>query len=474
MKSLRIFWTLTLFPLSLPAHSGLHHYEVASADPDRIFLSFHGDPATTRAVTWRTDPTIAEAYAQIAIADAAPRFDRHADTLKAVTEAVNPSIASNNTLGRVHFHSVIFKNLQPDTLYAYRVGSPDHWSEWIQFRTAKSTPEPFQFTYFGDAQNDVLSHWSRVIRTAYTIAPDSAFNLHAGDLVNRAHRDLHWAEWFKAGGWIHAKRTGIPVTGNHEYDELVQTARDDERILSMLWRPQFTLPVESSLPESLHESVYTVDYQGVRIIVLNSEVVDEAKEADAVEVAAQSEYLRKQLSDPKPHWRIVTFHHPVFSPGGDRDNPRIRGSWKPILDEYGADLVLQGHDHTYARGQVPVRNTSGFIEGTFQTLYVTSVSGPKMYDIKKGKLESYANTGYEPQRIAENTQFFQVIEIEDNRLTYSAYTATGELYDRAIIEKDLATGEKKLRQMAPDVSRRTHENTEPYQRHPDPVKLPEN
>ena len=460
---------MVLLPLALLSHSGLHHYEIASADPDRIFLSFHGDPATARAVTWRTDPTVTTAYAQIAVADAAPRFDRHAVTLEAKTESVNPSIASNNTLGRVHFHSVTFQDLQPDTLYAYRVGSPDHWSEWIQFRTAHSTPEPFQFTYFGDAQNDVLSHWSRVLRTAYTIAPESAFNLHAGDLVNRAHKDLHWAEWFKAGGWIHAKRTGIPVTGNHEYDELDQTAEDGEKILSQMWRPQFTLPVEASLPESLHESVYTVDYQGVRIIVLNSEVVDEAEGAKAVEVQAQTEYLKKQLSDPEPRWQIVTFHHPVFSPGGDRDNPRIRGAWKPILDKYGADLVLQGHDHTYARGQVPVRSGSGYQDNTFETMYVTSVSGPKMYDIQEGKLENYASAGYSPDRIAENTQFFQVIDIADNRLTYSAYTATGELYDQAIIEKDLETGEKKLHQQISNVPRRTHENTEPYQRHPDPV-----
>lgn len=469
LKSCSFLSAIVLLPLSLLSHSGLHHYEIASADPDRIFLSFHGDPATARAVTWRTDPTMTTAYAQIAVADAAPRFDRHAETIKAKTEAVNPSIASNNTLGRVHFHSVTFQDLQPDTLYAYRVGGPDHWSEWIQFRTAHTTPEPFQFTYFGDAQNDVLSHWSRVIRTAYTIAPNSVFNLHAGDLVNRAHKDLHWAEWFKAGGWIHAKQTGIPVVGNHEYDELDQTAKDSEKLLSLLWRPQFTLPIESSLPESLHETVYTVDYQGVRIIVLNSEIMDDPEEEDAMKIQAQTEYLRKQLSDPEPRWRIVTFHRPVFSPGGDRDNPNIRGTWKPILDEYGADLVLQGHDHTYARGQVPVRSGSGYQDNTFETMYVTSVSGPKMYDIQEGKLENYASAGYTPDRTAENTQFFQVIDIEDNRLTYSAYTATGELYDQAIIEKNFETGKKTLLQQIPDVPRRTHENTETYQRHPDPV-----
>ena len=49
-------------------HDGLHHWEIPSKDPDRIILTFNGDPSTTRAVTWRTDSSIKKAEAQIAIA----------------------------------------------------------------------------------------------------------------------------------------------------------------------------------------------------------------------------------------------------------------------------------------------------------------------------------------------------------------------------------------------------------------------
>ena len=35
-------------------HDGLHHWEIPSKDPDRIILTFNGDPSTKRAVTWRT------------------------------------------------------------------------------------------------------------------------------------------------------------------------------------------------------------------------------------------------------------------------------------------------------------------------------------------------------------------------------------------------------------------------------------
>jgi hypothetical protein len=41
-------------------------------------------------------------------------------------------------------------------------------------------------------------------------------------------------------------------------------------------------------------------------------------------------------------------------------------------------------------------------------------------------------------------QFFQVITIDQDKLTYVAYTATGDEYDRAEIVKDFETGEKKI------------------------------
>jgi hypothetical protein len=54
------------------------------------------------------------------------------------------------------------------------------------------------------------------------------------------------------------------------------------------------------------------------------------------------------------------------------------------------------------------------------TVYVVSVSGPKMYDVSNDPWM---------QRKARNTQLFQVITIEGNKLQYEAYTAHGELYD---------------------------------------------
>ena len=60
------------------------------------------------------------------------------------------------------------------------------------------------------------------------------------------------------------------------------------------------------------------------------------------------------------------------------------------------------------------------------TVYVVSVSGPKMYPITKG---NYA------KRVAENTQLYQIIHVDDLELRYEAYEATGDLYDTFTLRK---------------------------------------
>lgn len=408
---------------------GRHHWEIPSKDPDRIILTFVGDPATSRAVTWRTDDTVPQSIAQIAVATKNSDFAKSATTLKAKLEPFDPGVFKGNAPIKVHYHSVQFKNLKPDTLYAYRVGSgKNDFSEWLHFRTAKPEYAKTQFVYFGDAQNNILSHWSRLIRQAYQTAPNASFAIHAGDLVDVSHKDQQWAEWFKAGGFIHRQWTTIPVVGNHEFRPLADKQPSQ---LSIHWKPQFTLPVDENLSKDLQETVYTVDYQDIRIVVLNSNrKLDE-----------QSEYLRGQFKDCDAKWKIVTCHHSIFSPAKQRDFEHGRKRWKPILDELGVDLVLNGHDHTYARGHVLIE-TGEDKQKNLGAVYVTSVSGPKQYSSNKEKIESYKKDNYQADHLDSNTQFFQVITMEGNTLNYEAYNVLGERSDSFRITKDFETCKK--------------------------------
>ncbi|RCS49176.1 metallophosphoesterase [Bremerella cremea] len=408
------------------AHDGHEHavkvepaaYYAPTAMPDRIILTWTGDPATSQAVTWRTSTDVAEAYAEIAVADGSPKFDEKAKQVVAQTQPLETDINTAN------FHTVEFQDLQPGTKYAYRVGHGENWSEWFQFSTPRENEDKFSFIYFGDAQNDIRSKWSRVIREAYSDAPKAAFMLHAGDLINHAENDAEWGEWFGAGSFLNAMIPSVPVPGNHEQAK----QENGERRLTHHWRPSFALPENG--PAGMEETCYTLSFGNMLIVAMNS----------SEDLEVQAKWLTKVLQDNDKPWVVCTFHHPVYSTGKGRDNEKLRNTWKPIFDKYKVDLVLQGHDHTYGRtgletplvsseeGKQEKNIPTGVnnFDGKTGTVYVVSVSGPKMYSLAP---EPFMNS------TAANTQLYQIISVDGNTLTYEARTAVGEIYDSFTLKK---------------------------------------
>ncbi|MBN7817112.1 purple acid phosphatase family protein [Algoriphagus pacificus] len=385
--------------------------------PDRIILNFGQKPSHEINITWRTSTEVTEGFVEIAKATGDPKFWQNGKTIKAKTELLDAENIQTAEV-KANYHSLEIKDLSPATIYGYRVGDGERWSEWFQFETAsEDLNEEFSFLYVGDAQNYILELWSRLIREGFKTAPDAKFFIHAGDLINSAHREQEWHEWFTAGGFIHSMIPSVPTPGNHEYrakDSLEAAAK--ERSLSIQWNPQFTLPQNG--PKGLEETVYYMDYQDARIIALNSN-----RDLDI-----QAEWLENLLKNTKQKWIIVTYHHPIYSASSGRDNPTLREIWKPIFDKYHVDLALQGHDHSYARGRVsPGENILEGVNLRDQTgtVYVVSVSGGKMYEVGG----DWTELGATKDRSGENTQLFQVITVKGDHLLFESYTAIGELYD---------------------------------------------
>ena len=85
-----------------------------------------------------------------------------------------------------------------------------------------------------------------------------------------------------------------------------------------------------------------------RLIALDSNV-------DGSVLQSQYEWLERlftseaQASVPTPGCLLVMWHAPLYSSGMHRGSgDRMRPFWK-LLDRYGADLVLSGHEHFYER-----------------------------------------------------------------------------------------------------------------------------
>lgn len=381
-------------------------------EPDRVILNLTETPGTSLAVNWRSDTSIAEGFVEYAVATSGPEFS---ELVTRISARLEPLTTKHLEEPRVdaHYFSATITGLMPAEKYVYRVGTDGAWSEWYQVQMPDTEGEKLSFIYFGDAQNDLKSMWSRVIREAYKTIPTVDFMLHAGDLINRHDRDLEWGEWFYAGSFIHATVPSVMTPGNHEYGKGV--------ILSPQWRPQFNLPLNG--PTGLEETCYVVNYPNLKVISLDAEQIDESP----FFLNKQARWLDSVLTNDPRKWTAITFHYPVFSTKPNRDNEKLRERFKPIFDKHKVDIVLQGHDHAYGRGMVNNVPTGYSVnDKTSGTMYVVSVSGPKMYDISNDPWMD---------RKARNTQLFQIITIEKDVLSFQSFTATGELYDAFDLEK---------------------------------------
>lgn len=412
-----------LFNIDAAAQTG-ENKKIDSSQPDRIVLTWAGNPSETQSVTWRTTQYITKPVAQLTTADPSPNLEKGSNTFRATTQRVQEEGKEP-----VFYHSVTFSDLTPGTLYAYRVGGESgKWSAWNQFRTADPTSDSFSFIYLGDVQNNIRSLGSRTIRESYAQAPRSSFMLFAGDLVNDGHNDTQWEEWFDALGWIFSTMPIVPITGNHEYD-LLYTG-DTNKILSRFWEPQFELPENG--PENLKESAYYLDYNNMRLIVLNSTIALRSKQ----ELDRQTQWLRRVLSMNTQKWTIVSYHHSLFSArdGNHGDYPELRSVWHPIFKKYQVDLVLQGHDHIYGRSHKKHYRYVSSNKTDAEPVYVVSVAGPKMYGIIPA--ERWMD------RAAVNTQLYQIIEVSDDTLSFRAYTVDRQLYDSFDLIKEPAENKR--------------------------------
>jgi len=378
--------------------------------PERLLLTLTENPSKSQAVTWRTCAKVNYPKAQIASVIDSPALQDNLRTINAVSEKV-----SRGKDKFVYHYSAVFEALKPDTIYAYRVGTYDNWSEWNQFKTACTSDAPFKFVYFGDPQENVKSMCSRIFRAAYKKAPDADFWLFVGDLVTNGDKDGEWAELFDAFGWIPRMTPMMLIPGNHDYpDKRYLHAKPYE--LFPLWRPHVTLP-ENGL-HGLEETAYYIDYQGVRFVMLNgNEKIEE-----------QARWLDRILSENHQRWTIVGIHQPVYSTTSKgRKDSKLQNQLVPIFDKHSVDLVLQGHNHTYSR-TYEIKNVVRTGDNEKGTVYVISVSGPKFYEVKTQQKDLMA-------KIETGRQLFQVIHIDHNRLLYESFDVTGEVYDSFTLEK---------------------------------------
>jgi predicted MPP superfamily phosphohydrolase len=155
------------------------------------------------------------------------------------------------------------------------------------------------------------------------------------------------------------------------------------------------------------ERYYTYTRGPVRFVVLDTNVMD----------GRQVEWAGATLGDAREPWKIVYFHHPIYSSGGRHgSNVELRVLLEPLLTRAGVNVVFSGHDHHYERF-LPQKGITYFVEGS---------SGKLRKGFDKSELTAAIYDG-------DNT--FMVVEVAGETLSFQTISRAGRTIDSGTVRR---------------------------------------
>jgi hypothetical protein len=156
------------------------------------------------------------------------------------------------------------------------------------------------------------------------------------------------------------------------------------------------------------ERYYSHKHGDVRFFVLDSDYLD----------TKQRDWLERELKGSTDRWKIVYFHHPLYSSGMRHGSEiDLRMILEPLFMKFGVNAVFQGHDHIYERLK-PQRGIYYFVEGA---------SG----QLRRGNLRRSDLTaaGY------DQDQSFMLVEIDGDTLHFQAVSRVGKVVDSGALPR---------------------------------------
>lgn len=230
-----------------------------------------------------------------------------------------------------------------------------------------STPASVHFAVIGDMGSN---NADEAAVAALVAADDPDFVATVGDnAYGAAGQDLAVGQYYHSfiGAYSGSYGAGsatnrfFPALGNHD----ISDGTGLPGYLSF-----YTLPGAgtTSLRPSGNERYYDVVQGPVHLFFVNS---DPSEASGRTASSAQATWLRNGLAASPSPWNVVVFHHAAFSSSTGHGSTTTL-QWP--FESWGADLVLNGHDHTYER---IVRDDDG--DGTPLTYVVDGLGGQSPY-----------------------------------------------------------------------------------------------
>lgn len=365
-------------------------------EPGRVLLTFGDKEELSRNISWQYDSVVTSSS-----------FVELADTLGKDTVRIKAQgEVFQSRSGKAAYYTVRLRSLKPATYYSYRVSNDGKFSPWYSFQTYnQTTRNDYSFIYVGDVQDTINGKANQYLKAALQTHPQTEFFVFGGDLTERP-MDFYWDETFSGLDSIGQHYPVLNVTGNHEY--LKYVIRKLERRFSLV----FSYFQDSMVGDN---QVYTLRYNNLQIFLLDSN-------REFFYLWTQKKWLEKELKASDAQWKIVVLHHPLYSAKGKYNNLIQKAIFNSLIQEYKVDLVLQGHEHAYARMTFHDEQSQAI-----PPVYTVSHCSPKSYRII-----------FDPRfdKYGIESRYYQYIRIHGDTLSLSAYEVpAGNLYDSLDIVK---------------------------------------
>jgi predicted phosphodiesterase len=145
---------------------------------------------------------------------------------------------------------------------------------------------------------------------------------------------------------------------------------------------------------------------GVRFFALDSNYMDKE----------QLDWLEKELTASGSDWKIVFFHHPLYSSGSTHGSDMaLRDQLEPLFLKHSVDVVINGHDHFYERIK-PQKGIQYFVSG--------GAGKVRKGDIHEDALMAKGfDAGYH----------FMLIEIDGDQMHFQAISDLSKTIDSGIV-----------------------------------------
>lgn len=441
------FWRRTLAwalsaSMGLSMLSGLPALAAAPSDTaSQITIALaDSDSAGKSAVTvnWVLSP---EAGDHSSIEYSAQEDLAHAVTVPGVMNAVDPEgyqpENKQDNVKAIHSFHAMLNNLTPGTEYYYRIDGGEVQS--FTAPMAEGDDFPFSFVVSADTQGETPEQFENTKELYDYIKDeegDAQFLIHTGDVVEDASYSDYWQYFFDAAQDLLCEMPVLATPGNHDsgsYDTQLEQFR------SRFDYSQLTHP--DGLSEAAQGTVYSFEYGDALFVCLNSY-------ADGRDAEIQDQFLQDQCHSTDKMWKIVFYHEATYDPGAS--HYQLDNETGKQMTDAGVDLVLNGHEHAYARttiqttsdqagtdsirtdlnpGQAPTYVIGGSVYNYAYSLSNSDTSwNDVFYDLRVDQKGTGGGAIYSPG-------VYGKVDVTSNSLTYTAYyKATGEENDFRVID----------------------------------------